>query len=334
MMERHAITSAHCVAAVQSLGGMLGPVLFMLPDGRQVAPLHVAPWFDDPTRGNHPPILQELRGEWPCVPFGADAPRNLPPGWPANTGTSDVPHGHGSNLHWRFNSVTSDAVEMVCDYPETHPIRRLWRHIKADAHAPALTITLRIEARAPCALPLGLHPTLRLPADGTGRLIPPRFAMGRVFPIDVEPGRGLLRPDATFTDLAQVPARNGGTLSLLDLPLAADTEELVQLCGVEGQFALAHGAEGWQVRLHWDAGVFPSLLLWVSNRGRDYAPWNGRHVALGAEPIASAFDLGPAVSGAANPIKAGGTATVVHLHPDAPFETQYRISVEPLKVAP
>lgn len=325
--QRHAITSAQCVAAVQSLGGMLGPVLFMLPDGRQVAPLHVAPWFDDTGRDAHPPILQELRGEWPCVPFGADARRALPPGWPNVTGDWPVPHGHGSNLHWQFTDVAADTLQMVCDYPADHPIRRLRRTITADPDAPALAIRLQIEARADCTLPLGLHPTLRLPATGAAQLTPPRFETGRVFPVDVEVGRGLLRPDAGFTDLAQVPTRDGGHMSLLTLPLPQDTEELVQLCGVQGGFALTHIAEGWQVRLDWDVAVFPSLLLWVSNRGRDHAPWNGRHVALGAEPIASAFDLGPAVSRAPNPIAAGGTATTVALRASEPFSTQYRISV-------
>ena len=57
MTQRHAIAWAHGMASVQALGGMLGPVTFLLPDGRQVSPLHVAPWFDDPTRKDQPPIL-------------------------------------------------------------------------------------------------------------------------------------------------------------------------------------------------------------------------------------------------------------------------------------
>jgi hypothetical protein len=95
---------AHGVAAVQGLGGMLGPVTFLLPDGRQVSPLHVAPWFDEPGRRDQPPILQELRGEWPCVPFGADGPRVLPEGWSetgealagqgSRTGIPPIPNGH------------------------------------------------------------------------------------------------------------------------------------------------------------------------------------------------------------------------------------------------
>jgi hypothetical protein len=96
---------------------------------------------------------------------------------------------------------------------------------------------------------------------------------------------------------------------------------------VTGGFRLHH-PDGWSVTLDWDVDHFPSLLLWISNRGRAYAPWNSRHVALGVEPINAAFDLGPAVSSAPNPISATGTATAHAFHPDAPFTTRYRIGVD------
>lgn len=329
MTQRHAIAWAHGMASVQSLGGMLGPVTFLLPDGRQVSPLHVAPWFCDPTCSTQPPILQELRGEWPCVPFGTDAPRTLPQGWSATGETfdgADVPHGHSSNAEWAFTDVAPDRLTLTCDYPETHPIRRLTRTIAADQQAPALDITLTVEARRPCRLPIGLHPTLRLPTTGTARLQPPAFHEGRVFPLDVEPGQGLLDPGSTFATLAEVPHRMGGTLSLTALPLTEKTEELVQLCGVSGGFRLHH-PDGWTVTLDWDTAHFPSLLLWISNRGRAYAPWNSRHVALGVEPVNAAFDLGPAVSTAPNPISATGIPTAQDFHSDAHFTTSYRIGV-------
>jgi hypothetical protein len=326
-MSRHAIAWAHGMASVQSLGGMLGPVTFLLPDGRQVSPLHVAPWFDAPDRKAQPPILQELRGEWPCVPFGADVPRNLPEGWSANGESYDqpgVPHGHSSNVEWEFTEVSPERIEMTCEYPDVHPIRRLTRVIAADTKAPALEITLKVEVHRHCHLPIGLHPTLRLPLEGQARLVPPRFREGRVFPLDVEPGQGLLAPGATFVSLDRLPGRNGGHQSLLDLPLPENTEELVQLCGVDGGFGLRHPG-GWTVTLDWNREHFPSTLLWVSNRGRAYAPWNSRHVALGVEPVCAAFDLGTAVSTARNPISAGGTATAYEFHPDRAFVTRYRI---------
>jgi hypothetical protein len=323
---------AHGSLEVQSLGGMLGPVAFRLPDGRQASPLQVAPWADEPGGEDLPGILRRLRGEWPCVPFGADAPRDLPVGWAADGVTFEgagVPHGHGSNVEWDFAAPSFDAVSLTCTYPESHPIKVLHRSVRPDPEAAALDISLTVEARRPCRLPFGLHPTFRLPLDGIVDLIPPAFRQGRVFPLAVDPSSRLL-PDATFASLDAVPTLAGPPLSLERLPLDSRNEELVQLCGVSGDVVLRYPGEGFQVRLSWDTSHLPSVLLWVSNRGRTFAPWNGRHLALGIEPVCSAFDLGPAVSTGTNPIAAQGVATAMDFAPDRPFTTSYRIAVEPL----
>ncbi|MCB8828816.1 hypothetical protein LJD47_27785, partial [Escherichia coli] len=78
----------------------------------------------------------------------------------------------------------------------------------------------------------------------------------------------------------------------------------------------------------WQKEHFPSVLLWYSNRGRRAYPWNGNHLALGVEPVCAAFDLGPGISAASNPINRAGTATSITFHPDDAFITRYRISVE------
>ena len=70
----------------------------------------------------------------------------------------------------------------------------------------------------------------------------------------------------------------------------------------------------------------PSLLLWMSNRGRKYDPWNGRNLCLGVEPIASAFDLGTPASVAPNPIAAAGVATALTLDPATPVTVGFRLS--------
>ncbi len=325
---------AHGVVTVEALGGMIGPTAFVLPDGRQVSPFQIAPWFAEDLPQGLPPILHRLRGEWPCVPFGTDTPRNLPLGWPEGSLSfdgADVPHGHSSNALWQFLPPTPSAVEMICPYPDSHPIKTLRRSVRPDPKAAALDFTLTVEARRPCRLPLGLHPTLRLPAKGQAQLHSPAFRRGRVFPLPVE-ASSRLAPDTTFTTLDAVPTPTG-TLSLTSLPLPTRNEELVQLCGVTGDFVLRYPEEGFQTRLTWNTAHFPSVLLWVSNRGRDYAPWNSRHLALGIEPVCSAFDLGPAVSTQPNPISEAGVPTAMAFTPETPFTTHYRIAVEPLEAA-
>lgn len=70
---------AHGILTVQRLGAMLAPVTFLLADGRQASPMHIAPWSSDPEAETLPGILRKLRGEWPCVPFGYSVPAE---GWP------------------------------------------------------------------------------------------------------------------------------------------------------------------------------------------------------------------------------------------------------------
>ncbi|MEL6061919.1 hypothetical protein [Methylobacterium sp. DCY52] len=138
---RRALAWDYGVLAVQSLGGMLGPVLFPLPDGRTVSPLQVAPWANEPGAEALPPILRALRGEWSCVPFGFDAERALTPGWQIageSFAGAEVPHGHGANARWTFLDGPSDRLILECLYPADHPVRGLRRTIRPDPKAPAI----------------------------------------------------------------------------------------------------------------------------------------------------------------------------------------------------
>jgi hypothetical protein len=189
---------------------------------------------------------------------------------------------------------------------------------------------LRIEIRTDCRLPLGLHPTFRLPVEAQkARIEPGPFAQGRTYPGTVEPSAPLFAIDQSFASLEAVPLRSGGSFDASRVPLPLETEELLQLNGIS-TVALANEAEGYRVRLRWKGEHFPSLLLWFSNRGRKGEPWNGRHTALGMEPICSPFGLGPASARADNPIAASGTPTARDFRAGEVFTTTYRIEAEPL----
>jgi hypothetical protein len=132
---------AHGCLAVQRLGAMLGPLTFVLRDGRQVSPLHVAPWADEAGGEALPGVLRRLRGEWPCVPFGYSLPPDgFPPAWAAVMPPGDAHeevHGHCSNHDWSWEPA-ADAGELRLSllYPGTSPVRRVERRIRADTSAP------------------------------------------------------------------------------------------------------------------------------------------------------------------------------------------------------
>jgi galactose mutarotase-like enzyme len=326
---------AHGALTVQRLGAMLAPVTFVLRDGRQVSPFHIAPWVDEPGSDALPGILRKLRGEWPCVPFGYSVSAD---GWPeewsqvmGSPEPNEEVHGHSSNNDWTWMESDGRSLSLALDYPETSPVARVERTVTPDPAAPAVDIQFSIVVRRASRLPIGLHPVFRLPAQAdAAELELGAFDHGRTYPGDVEPGAPLFARDATFSSLSAVPARAGGTVDASRLPLAEDTEELLQIQGLDGTAALANHAEGYRVKLSWQKEHFPSLLLWYSNRGRKAFPWNGRHVAIGVEPIRSPFGLGPATAIADNPIARSGIPTALEFSLERPFTTRYRIEAAPL----
>ncbi len=131
-------------------------------------------------------------------------------------------------------------------------------------------------------------------------------------------------------------------------------EELVQLLRIDGTFSLVNHRQRFvttvsalitltcvrlliadlhaRLQLEWAPADLPSVILWISNRGRPGYPWDGKNLALGIEPVCGAFDLGNAVSNASNPIATDHhVSTSVALSPGKPWATKYRISVSSLK---
>ena len=125
--------------------------------------------------------------------------------------------------------------------------------------------------------------------------------------------------------MAQRSTRDPSTV-----PLVSHTEDLLQLLDVDGHAELHNLAENYRVSLDWNADQFPDLLLWFSNFGRKHSPWNGRHLALGVEPVCSAFDLGSQISSQPNPINARGKATAHVFRAGEVFETCYRVTIDPV----
>jgi len=321
-------------AEIQSLGGMLGPAWFSLGD-REVQPLAVAPWSDEvgPQYEKLPPLLRGLRGEWPCVPFGTAEPRpDLPRDWSPDKNGSvgyidpDL-HGYGSNARWELMHLEPARIQLVVEYPQTHPIRRLVRTITASQESPTLEISLLVQSREACDLPIGVHPTVRLPDS-------PRMASldfggsprAWTAPTQFEPGISRLKSDVRNVLLTQLPE------DITRLPLEYPTEELVLVVGHHGSAKLTNRVEAYSMSLSWDPAVFPSCLVWLSNRGRDYYPWNGRFLGLGIEPIRAAFDLGAAVSRSrSNPLWRSGIPCTYSFSPAQDLETTYSITVTELR---
>lgn len=316
----------HGRAELQRLGAMLAPVVFRAAGAADFAPLQVAPWADEPGAAQWPGILRRLRGEWPCVPFGrTDRPADLPAGWAAREPGDAWGHGHAANHAWDWLEL-DDALALGLTIEAPAPLRRLTRTVRAEPDTAALAITLRIEVQQPCTLPVALHPTVRLDL-GALRLDLPARGPVLSYPVDAEPGISRLAPDACFESLAHAPLRDGSTVDLTRFPLAHDSEELLQVRDVDGPVELHCRDAGWTFSIDWDRALLPDVMLWVSHRGRRQPPWNGRHFALGIEPLCGPFDLGRVAVPPASHALADRRGLV--LTPDVPLELHYRLAARP-----
>jgi hypothetical protein len=333
----------HGSAEVQSLGAMLGPLSLRIGPGRELEIMHVAPWAGMTRADNLPGIMRRLRGEWPCVPFGCtEAPHGLPASWRTHAPDDAWNHGYAANHHWRCVSADERRIHLAIDYPASSPIEHIERVIAADPDGPAVDIELRVWARRPARLPAGLHPTFRIPPS-TGRV---RVVLGPhdgIFSYPAQPAGAVSRllPDRRSNSLAHLPGVDG-TVDLAHLPLAAPAEELLQVRALEAPgvatpgaaapFALHYLDYDACVGLWWDTAQLPDLLLWVSNGVRIHFPWMGNHLALGAEPVNSLFDLGRiATAPAGHPL---ADRLGIAIAPDAPWETRYRIAAWPQASSP
>ncbi len=320
--------------SAQAAGGMT-MVRYAFANGKIAAPLHEVPWYGKqlPESLDLPPLLRFLRaGTWPCVPFGGPGEvKGLPSFYTDKTdsGIEELPHGPCSNNEWSVK-VTSTGVEMDLEYPKNHPIRNMQQRISFDEKRAAAVFEVTINPGEDCSLPIGLHPTFKVPAE----LKPGRFEKGVTHPGDFEPGAYFLKHGASFTSLENVPCvpdtsrKLGGTVDLTKLPLPFPCENLVQLMNIDGSFELHYRNDGYKITLKWDNKVFPSCALWISNGGRTFQPWNGENYCIGIEPVCSDFDLGIARCRGNNLTKQAGVASCFDFMKDRPLTTAYTITCE------
>lgn len=316
-------------AFVTELGGHLGPVTFRR-QGKPLQPYSITPWWNEKADPAMPNILQVLRGDFFCLPFGGNAT--------SYKGEKHPVHGETSNARWRFQALQS-ADDRHCLHlslrTKVRPglvDKRIWL---IDGHDAVYSQHVLSGMRGP--MNLGHHAMLKFPeAPGSGRLSTSRFVYGQVFPQPFEcPEKGgysFLKQGAKFRSLAKVPTITGQHTDLTHYPARRGFEDLVMIVS-DATLPFAWTAVTFpKERYVWFALKNPRVLrqtiFWLSNGGRYYAPWNGRHTAvLGLEEVTSYFHTGLAESARENPLSRRGIPTHLALNPAEPTVIPYIMGV-------
>ena len=325
------ISSRQVDVAVSRLGGQMAPLVFHL-EGGPVEPLSIPHWAEDPTLAqDQPPVVQALRGDMFCLPFGVDDP--------GDDGETGPVHGEPANGPWvplRVESPSHGDAELRLRFALQRRPGVLYKRVRLrDGHHAVYLQHVAAGLAGPMCF--GHHCALRFPdQEGAGLVATSPFRVGKVFPDPLEDpaagGYSSLLPGTEFTDLASVPTANGEAADLSHYPARRGYEDLVQLMSEPGHELAWNAVTFAGQRYVWfalrDPRVLTGTVMWMSNGGRHYAPWSGRHVnVLGVEDLTTYFFFGPRRSAEPNAFSERGLVTAVRLQPEDKLVVNYIIGV-------
>ncbi len=316
-------------AWVTEAGGHLGPVVFDRA-GKRWRPFSVAPWAEEKPDRTLPALLRVLRGDFFCLPFG----NNTAP----YRNERHPPHGETANQRWRLVSLAREGSRSTLHLrlgTRTRPSQVDQQIALVDGHD--AVYCRHVISGMKGRMNLGHHAMIKFPdAPGSGRISTSPFVYGQVFPDDFERpeqrGYSVLQPGAEFRSIDEVPARFGPPADLSVYPARRGYEDLVMLVA-DPALALAWTAVTFPIQRYvWFAIRSPRLLrstvFWISNGGRHYPPWNGRHVnVMGIEDVTSYFHYGLAESVRRNPLADRGYPTCLEFNPRQPVAIPYVMGV-------
>lgn len=289
-------------------------------DGRTISMLHKAPWLGETTPQGIAPHLAGLAGDFFCAPFGDASADGAPVhGWSANTTWTHLStERNGTQVLARFRldrKVMGAGLIKELRLVDGHPFL-YQRHVFNGGHAVGMAIAN--------------HAMVSLPDGGRLSFSPKRWweTSARQLEPDPSRGRSLLACPAHSSQPTRFPLASGGEADLTRYPFGAHHEDFV--AGVEAE----GNPLGWTtVAREQQRDLFISLRnpaelpvthLWFSNGGRDYPPWNGRHLGcLGIEEGMSRQVLGWSASQTPNPLDEAGVRTGLTFDPDGSVEIRH-----------
>lgn len=298
-------------------------------DGRAAAPFHRAPWSDEP--GPVPgtkdaPHLARISGDFFCAPFGMSDLELAPPhGWPANA-------------PWQPIGATSVDGGITATFVLDRPVMGalvLKEVTLRDGHP--FLYQRHIFENGSGDISVANHAMVSLPRGGRLSFSPKRWVETPEAALETDPARGrsLLAYPAKFADLSAFPLADGGKADLTTYPFGDRHEDFAMLVEAEGSAlgwsAVLRPRDGDLALMLKDAARLPATMLWFSNGGRLYPPWNGRHRhVLGVEDACAWSLYGHKASISPNPLNVLGIPTAVHLDPNGRVDVRHVIGAVPV----
>lgn len=282
-------------------GGVLS-ALGVSDEGAMIAPLHRAPWAADEVPEGAPTHQRWLAGDFLAAPMGP-GPQGL--------------HGLAANGDWRVLEAPRSTLRAVLE-GEIHGASVIKELSLTDGHPFVYQRHLFIGGTG--AIPVANHAMISVPNGAKLSFSRKRWWETLAAPLETTQGRSCLAYPRRSEDAAEFPGADGGHINLHRYPWGPRHEDFV--AGIEdpgsplGWTAVVRPEEGDLVLSLRNARALPMTMLWHSNGGRDYAPWNGRHTGcLGVEEGAVLPMLGLSSQEEPDPLTAAGQPALVQLDP-------------------
>jgi hypothetical protein len=262
-------------------------------DGTTIAPLHRAPWTAGEVPADAPPHQRWLGGDFLAAPMGP-GPEGL--------------HGLTANGTWAVTPAAPGTLRAVLD-GQVMGATVVKELLVTDDHPFLYQRHLFIGGQG--SLPVSNHAMLSLPSSAKLSFSRKRWWETPAAPLETTRGRSALAYPRRTEDPVEFPGADGGTVNLTRFPWGPAHEDFVS--GVEdpaqllGWTAVVRPDQGDLILCLKNARALPMTMLWHSHGGRDYAPWNGRHLGcLGVEDGAALSVLGLSAVEVPDPLTAAG----------------------------
>lgn len=285
-ISNKAITNAPVSFDFDRQGGMLRNFTVTSKTGAAIKPLHIAPWALEPVEAFDDISLveQKLSGDFFCAPFGG--------------GGEEPIHGNTANGLWRalprsHGDASDDAITAVYQLREDVQGAVVTKHFELRSGDPLLYQRHQFRG-GEGHLPVGHHAMICVPGGAALSFSEKQFAATpEVAPEpDLSRGMSLLSYPQMVDGSGPLETRSGDQVDIYTYPFADNHEELVIMAERPstqlGWTAALARQDGFLFFAIKDATVLPETLLWMSNGGRNYAPWLSRHkYVLGIEEVAT-----------------------------------------------
>ena len=316
--------------AVTQLGGHMAPVTFFRDSAQPVRPYYISPWQEEKPSKMPAPVLNTLRGDFFCLPFGGNSEEVA--------GEKHPPHGEVVGKLWKLkgSKKTRDVTTLTLGIETKVRKGQVTKELSLVEGQNVVYSRHAIEGFAG-RVPLGHHATLAMPEkEGVVRIATSAIRFGMTCPgLFSDPKQReyqALLPGAKWMELSKVPAawKDAPDADLTRLPGRFGYADLIQLANEPWEKTIG---PAWTTATYPDAGylwfslkdpaVLRTTVFWMENHGRHGHPWNGRNNCLGLEDVTAFFADGLAASRRENLLTKEGVDTALELSADKPTTVNY-----------